>query len=290
MKHFGPIVLLVLVQGVAGCGGYEPAPVPVAPSPLPQPNSPAPVSEPPVLRGSVADTAFTLLAGARVEIVDGPQAGEFVMTDSTGSYVLTGPFAGSETIRATKDGYVASTRMFSSSLGPLQNQYFIAFSLNVLAAPVNLAGDYTLTLVADGACTQLPDEVRTRSYAVAITREPSSIYRPDDTLFSVAFTGSDFVDSRRGFSIGVAGNDIGIWVSDPRVVERLGANNYLAIEGEARTTVAAPASTIAAAFGGTIEYCESTAPLVPYYSCDPRLGAKKAVCESKNHRMIFQRR
>src|SRR5678815_3248865 len=141
-----------------------------------------------------------------------------------------------------------------------------------MAAPVNLAGDYTLTLVADGACAQLPDEARTRTYAATVTQEPNSIYRPDNTAFSVALSGSEFVDSRRGFSIGVAGNDVGIWVSDPRIVERLGANTYLAIEGEARATASAPVSTIQAAFAGAIEYCESSATLVPYYSCDPRPG------------------
>jgi hypothetical protein len=243
-----------------------------------------------VLKGSVSDTAFTLLPGAKVEIVDGPRAGESVTTDSRGSYVLAGPFSGAETIRATKEGYLSGTRTFSSSLA-LQNENFLAFSLNIPAPPVNLAGDYTLTLAADGACAQLPDEVRTRTYAVTITPYPSSIYRPDNTAFSVGFTSSEFVDGRRGFDIGVAGNDLGIWVSDPRVVEHVGPNTYLMIEGEARATASAPISTISAAFRGVIEYCESaTTPVPSPTGCDPRPGVRKASCESQTHRMIFQRR
>jgi hypothetical protein len=289
MRHLRPIVLLVFFHGVAGCGGPDRALAPSAPSPLPRPNSPATVVGPAVLRGSVADTAFRLLEDAKVEIVDGPRAGESVRTDSKGSYALAGPFSGTEIIRASKDGYVTGTRTFGSSLR-VQNEYFVAFSLNVPAAPVNLAGEWTLALTADGACAQLPAEVRTRVYAATITLEPNSIYRPDDTTFSVALSGSEFVDSRHGFSIGVAGNDLGIWVSDPRLVERVAANTYLAIDGEARATASAPASTISAAFAGTIEYCESAATQVPYYGCASGPGVRKVVCESRNHRMTLQRR
>ena len=282
------VVLLVLVHGLAGCSAEDRASAPSAPSPVLPPISPPPVVGPPGLRGSVSDTAFRPLAGARVEIVDGPRAGESVTADSTGTYALAGPFSATDTIRATKEGYVPGIRTFSSSAGPFQNQNFIAFSLNVLAAPVNIAGDYTLTLLADGACAQLPEAVRMRTYAAVVTPEPRSIYYPDNTLFNVAVSGAAFVGPGN-FSIGVAGNDLGIWVSDPRVVERLGPTTYLAMEGEARATTFAPVSTISAAFSGAIEYCESTATMGPYDRCNPP-GGNKAVCESKNHRMVFSRR
>ena len=41
--------------------------------------------------------------------------------------------------------------------------------MEVLASPVNVAGDYTLTFIADNACADLPDKVRTRTYEATIT-------------------------------------------------------------------------------------------------------------------------
>lgn len=246
MRNIGILALLVLAQGVAGCGGYDAAPL--APSPVSQPGSPPPVVTVPGLRGSVSDTAFRPVAGARVEIVDGPRAGESVTAGATGTFALAGPFSGTETVRATKAGYVSGTRAFSSSSGPYQDHHYIAFALNVVSAPANVAGDYTFTFIADSACTDLPSEARTRTYAATVTPEASSVYYPANTLFNVVLSGPAFFDSAHsGFVIGVAGNDIGMWLGDPPVVERLDPNTYLAMGGEARATVAAPVSTISAA-------------------------------------------
>jgi hypothetical protein len=224
-----------------------------------------------------------------VEVVDGPRAGDSVLTDSTGSYVLTGPFTATDTIRATEEGYVAGIRTFGSSAGPFQNENYISFSLNVPAPPVNIAGVYTLTVVADEACAQLPTEARTRVFTATITLLPSSIFVPDNTSFHVALSGSDFANSQGNMSVGVSGNDLGIWVSDPAVAERIAPNVYVAIEGEARATISAPASSFPAVFDGRIEFCESSTAGSGYYSCDPGPGVRKTICDSKTHRMMFSR-
>ena len=80
MRMAGGVVLLVLAQGLAGCGGSGSSPAPSAPSPVPAPSpGPQPVPQPTPsvsgMSGFVVDTAFRPLAGARVEVIDGPQAG-----------------------------------------------------------------------------------------------------------------------------------------------------------------------------------------------------------------------
>jgi hypothetical protein len=52
------------------------------------------------------------LAGVRVEVLDGPKAGTFVVTGSAGTYRLTPLGEGPITLRATKDGFDADTQVF----------------------------------------------------------------------------------------------------------------------------------------------------------------------------------
>ena len=49
----------------------------------------------------------------------------------------------------------------------------MTFTLAALAPPVNIAGHYTLTFIADSTCVGLPDDVRIRSYAGTITPDVS---------------------------------------------------------------------------------------------------------------------
>src|SRR5688572_10205913 len=65
---------LVLTTMLAGCSGASSA-VPTAPSASGTPPSAAALSSSMQLRAYITDTAFRPLAGARVEVVDGPSAG-----------------------------------------------------------------------------------------------------------------------------------------------------------------------------------------------------------------------
>src|SRR5437870_10299289 len=91
----------------AACGSH-----PLAPSTTPTSTAPgAPTASLNViLRGWVYDTAFRVVAGARVEIVDGSQAGQSTTTNDGGAFEFSGVFVGSLTLRATKERYAAATR------------------------------------------------------------------------------------------------------------------------------------------------------------------------------------
>jgi len=292
------IVLLAIAQGAAGCGGSN-TKSPLAPTvgPTLAIGAGGPATDPVTLAdsGYVLDTAFKRLAGARVDVVDGPQAGTSMITDGSGQFPLTGAFARSNTFRVSKDGYITATEGFSTS-SPEGKPWLIVY-LRPLAPPVNIAGDYTLTFVADSACTDLPPEVRTRSYPATVV--PAS----GPTSFVLAATGASFLNRLTGFDIGVAGNSLGLWLHgghDPALVEQLAPNTYLAFSGVGAASVGSSTlSTLSTAFDGWIDYCVMPKPMASGYNCgtsnitgEPIPGAAIAYahCQSSNHRLILTRR
>jgi hypothetical protein len=213
----------------------------------------------------VYDTANRRLAGAIVEVVDGPQAGTSATSDASGGFALTGTFDDTTLFRATKEGHVAATqhwRRFSAS-----DQPWLGFSLDVLAPPVNIAGVYTLTFIADSACAAaLPAELRTRTYTATIS--PGA----NNTAYRIDVSGAVFDSFYNWFSVGVAGDYLGFWLGDEHLVEVLAANTYLELSGAAAATVGTSGvSTISASFDGVFRY-------------------QAVTCESKNHQLILTRR
>jgi len=262
------VVLLVIVA--SACGGNNTT----SPSSTP---SPQPVSQPPpasnaggVVKGSVSDTAFRPLDGARVEVVDGPQAGRSTTADANGNFSLSGTFDDATRFRATKDGHLAATQV--SRTFPNISGRFLIFSLEVPAPPVNMAGDYTLTFIADSACVGLPDDVRTRTYAATITPSHPTNIPTANTNFNVALSGASFLPSRDSFPIGVAGDYVTFWFSDPTLVEVIAPNTHLELYGAGGASVGTSGvSTIAVSWDGEFEYSQTE-------------------CESKNHQLILTRR
>ena len=292
------IILLAIAPGLAGCGGSSPK-SPAAPTVGLAMSSGAGSSatDPVTLAdsGYVLDTAFKRLAGVRVDVVDGPQAGTSMISDADGQFPLTGSFARTNTFRASKDGYIAATQRFSTSV-PGGKPWLIVY-LQPLAPPVNIAGDYTLTFVADSACTELPPEVRTRSYAATVVPGSSS------TDFVLAAKGASFLNGLMGFGIGVAGNSLGLWLHgghDPTLVEQLAPNTYLAFSGMGAASVgSSTGATISTAFDGWIDYCVMSAPMTTGYNCGtshftgepiPGAAVTYAHCQSPNHRLTLTRR
>jgi len=216
------------------------------------------------------------------------------VTESAGEFPLRGTFARTDTFRATANGYTTVTQGFSTS-APGGKPWLI-FYLPPSAPPVNLAGNYTLTLVADTACTDLPADVRTRTYAATIS--PGS----NPNAFVLTASGGPFLDHLAGFGIGVAGNALGLWLHgghDPSIVEQLGATTYLAFSGMASASVTSPGSPISAALDGWIDYCVMPRPMGPGYNCgtsnvtgDPIPGGaiEYRHCQSATHRLILTRR
>jgi Carboxypeptidase regulatory-like domain len=276
-------IVLVAAMGF-GCGDSRNNTPPLTPSPS------APVVPQQSLIGHVADTAFRPIAGARVDVLDGPQAGLSMLSDGDGQFTYSGMFASSVTFRVSKDGYVSTTA--TSRVSAPGGRPWAYVRLATVDAPADIAGDYTLTFTADASCTSLPADARTRTYAATIAATPDPLV-PAGTLFRVVIAGASVVPGNDGFPVGVAGSFVTLEVwngENPGVVERLAPRTYVGIFGYAPTTVTSSDAPISAAFDGTIEYCVATADGTPAYGCTSVLTDRREHCESKNHRITLTRR
>jgi hypothetical protein len=215
-----------------------------------------------------------------VEVVDGPSSGVFATTNTAGHYELPGvsePF----TVRVTKDGYAPFTTTRSMGYSPLSIYIVLALS----TPSVNIAGDYTLTLTADTACSGLPDAARSRSYTVSMTSIPNT---PDN--YRAVLGGATFFSSEAGqFFVDVAGTyahfRFGDWYEDGSIiVEEVPPSTYLSITGSAGLTVNG-GTTISGSFSGGVEYCVN--PHIVDYKCPV---GQPVVCNSTNQRMLLVRR
>jgi hypothetical protein len=276
---------VVLLAAIGfGCGDSRNATPPLTPS------ASAPVASQQSLAGYVADTAFRAVAGAKVEVLDGPQAGLSMLSDGGGQFTYTGTFASSVTLRVSKDGYVSATG--TSRVSAPGGRPWAYVRLESVAAPANIGGDYTLAFTADASCTSLPDDARARTYAVTLAATADPLV-PAGTLFRAVIAGAPVLPGNDGFPVGVAGSFVGleVWNGEgPGVVERLAPKTYVGLFGYASTTVTSADSSITAAFNGTIEYCVATTDGSPAYGCTSVKTDKLEQCESKNHRVTLTRR
>ena len=215
--------MIVLAVGVVGCGtdGGRTF-TPVSPTNVTQPPQPsAPVVNVPLVSGTVSDTAYRPLPGATVSVVEGPGAGTSAVTDGEGRYSLAGAFGSASRFQGSKEGHESVTvplGRFSSSR--------LFFNLPRLQPPVPFLGAYSLTVIADSACTSLPPALRTRIYETAVRRlEPPP---STSTYFEVSIAGPAFLagfTTAERFVGAIAGNDIRFWVGSedgqPAFVEQL---------------------------------------------------------------------
>jgi hypothetical protein len=294
------IALLLLVQGMAGCGDDSRDGGPVGPT-TSTPTATATTARPTpppsgddVIRGIVYDTALRPLDGARVEVLDGPQAGTSTTSNGDGGFWLAGTFDDTTRFRATREGHVAETATLRPCIDC--NGWRLYFGLDLLVPPVSLAGDYSLTFIAHSACEGLPEYVRTRTYAATVTsRSPSD--RPA-TAFDVSVSGASFRNDlawggEPSLRILVAGDYLTLGFADfhgsPGLVEQLTANTYLALSGMGGASVGAITSDFSIPFTGVMDYCATTSEMKGSYACTPGPGVVQARCDS-NHRAIFTRR
>lgn len=285
-------LLLMVATGLGGCSESSSTLGPTTPSPVAPAGLPPTETQRPAVRlmGYVQDTAFRPLAGARIEIVGGPESGAGTTTDAGGHFSFTsGTFDDTTQVRAALDGYLAATQTVLSGYSP---NYYAYFSLALPVPPVSIAGEYTLSLQADSACTDLPIEMRTRSYTATVTPNNSDASVPPNTWFDAVLGGAPFILDKGGFLIGVAGDYFAFHLDDgfPWLVEEFASNTYVAIGGVAAATVGPAFSTITAPFDGSIEYCELRSPMGTYYNCDLPVARARARCTSKNHRLTLTRR
>jgi hypothetical protein len=193
------------------------------------------------------------------------------MTDEGGRYELRGLPGGAATVRASKEGYVASAYNLE-----LPRAFPADFSLSFTGPSFNLAGNYTVTFTADAACTQLPTRTRTRTYSASII--PGALNQ-----YLVILGGAEFNNNR--FFAEVAGRSAGFSTApdgnEAVVNERLTDSTSVWIDFFASAAVDTPSVTVP--MFANYAYCGDDAP--DGFQCRvPRI-----TCTSSNHRFTLTR-
>lgn len=280
------IILLLIGVGLGACNRQGPAaPTPtLAPASVP---APAPNLNTRRIIGDVFDTAFRAVAGARIEVVEGPDVGATTTSDTAGEFLFVGVFDETSRFRATRDGYVSATRPFQV----LPGANYVSFQLEAVDPPVDVAGQYALTVIADSTCVGLPADLRTRTYAATVSARP---ILPAGRYFSVLVAGAQLLQDLtfKNFSVGVAGDYVAFVLGDgetsPGLVEQVGADTYLAFGGEGGLIGGTPDTTLSFSFSGFIDYCAMNSPMTgSNYRCVA--PATHTRCQSNNHRVIWSR-
>ena len=290
------VIFAVLLTGCSGAGSV----LPTAPTPLASSTVTAVAAAPMQIRGYVMDTAFRPLVGARVEVVDGPSLGTSAEVDAAGQVLLTGFFDATTRFRVTKEGHESLTQAWTCSptdqtMCPSRAVPWLGFYLRPLAPPLNLSGDFTLTLTADSSCADLPQDARSRSYGATIAAR-SRAGTSDLVGFDVTLRADAVLESLRRFGFGVAGDFVHFGLraghgDEPALVEDLGGNRYIAFTGAARAAV--NPSNVAAfsiAFDGWIDVVSLKNPLTSRFVVLPGELLSQVRCESSAHRLDLTRR
>lgn len=285
------VLVGLVAAALAGCEGKTfLADLPTAP--------PAPPSGPTeiLVAGTVLDATFRPLAGARIEVLDGPQAGPSATVGANGEFYIRGAFDETTRFQATRDGHVAATRPFPERCAACNPNHWVHFILESLAPQPDITGEYTMTFVADGQCVdRLPPEARSRTFDASV--KPYTLIPPANSWFALNLTSSGVIDHpngpRAGSVVGLAGNYVNIGFGDGHgaagVVEEIGPNTYVTLEGELKTFIT-DTSTISGAFAGAVYRCELPAAWGSRYSCSAGGAITSTGCQSDNHQLILRRR
>ena len=277
------IVLTGTVLLVAGCGGKE---SPTAPNPL------LSGSARNHIRGFVSDRVGRELRGAVITVVDGPLAGETVVTDGSGRFELTGTATGWVTLRASYDGFEPAMQGLSWRPATSTTVFDTLFWLNSLEPPIALEpGEYDVTVSIDlskatghpsipqAPCAGFPAELASRSYRATISNfTTSGPYNRGVKVEGPTVTGT--------FSFSIAGRFVGFEIED-FIKDDLPGFRFLGIGGTAPTSQPAVdnGTSITVPFSGEFRYCElksargifnecsqiPAAQIVAYHSCSSDL-------------------
>jgi hypothetical protein len=158
---------------------------------------------------------------------------------------------------------------------------------------LDLEGAYSVTFTAADSCSQIPTELRTRTYVAT-----GSPQRNDRTTFTLALSGASFQPAYETFFARVAGDTVTLsvhswdaarwWLEDHPIIERLGEGRSVEMMGTARADVPPSASSITAVFAGTYSYCPAiTEASTPSY---PTTCSAPVTCQSDRHQLSLARR
>jgi hypothetical protein len=275
---------LALVSLQTGCAGpTSPTSPPQVVTPTPPPPPAPPASSEVIVSGHIVDNIYRGLADVRVEVVEGSGLGAAATTNASGDYALPGVFSGAISLRASKAGYVTQTQTFQ--LSPRDSgRYELGFLLD--SPSQNLAGDdYTLTITADPACSELPPETHSRTYEATVTPSASV-----SNAYNVELRGASFSPSRNRIFASVSGDSVRFDIdpySDMIVAEQLTASTVLTVWGNSSVGKIGP--SISVPFAGQLDYCPDalgTQGTFPYLRC----GITPVHCSSARHTLTLARR
>jgi hypothetical protein len=280
------LAALVVAVGCCGCGSATPSPA--APSGALSASATPPPPGSLFMRGTVSDRAFRHLAGAVVEVLDGPQAGLSTTSDARGQFSFTGVFDDTTRFRATKEGHITAIQTLGPFCAPCNPNRWVNFALEVLDSPtISMAGDYTMTFVADANCTMLPENTRSRTFTATIS--PAQNVTSTNPHFTIRVGGATFLEGWDSVAMGVAGNYVAFWLET--LVERIAPTALLTFAGQAAASVdTSDLSTIALRFDGSIEYCVTGSEQDGFPACFRNQAVTRARCDSNNHQLILTRR
>jgi carboxypeptidase family protein len=238
------IGLLIALFALAGCGGSRSAVT--APNPMSVVTAPSPTASAVAMKGTVNDGAFRAIPGARIEVLDGSQAGATTITDSHGEFSFWGTIEDNTRFRATRDGYSPSIETLQSPCATCNPSRWVHFVLNAVTPSVDMAGDYTVTFAS--ACTNLPTDVRTRTYEATIGSAPYTGY------INVPLRGGTFIKGWDSLPMGVESDYVAFWLEI--LVEQIAPNTYLTFNALAAAHVGTEVKeTYTFPLQGSIDYC-----------------------------------
>jgi hypothetical protein len=248
--------------------------------------------------GFVRDTAFRPLSGAKIELLDGPHAGESQIADGNGAFEFLSNASGSVTLRAQRDGFESAT--VGAVWKPL-NAFGLAISLRTVEPSLTFTpGPYTLTITNDlataagslFACAGFPAQLATRTYegsiSVGINAQGSYAFYPLPTNPTLNPLSGSFV-------IGVAGKFVAIQNDgDFNFIEEFPGFRYLMIAP--RATASEPATSTGASIVVPVDaefrYCQLTSGLGNANDCSQVLSqiVESHWCYSTHDTMVFTKR
>ena len=250
------IGLAIALAALAGCGGSAPV---TAPSGVPVGTAaPPPAPGTVAMKGTVSDGAFRAIPGARIEVLDGAQAGATTIADSRGEFSFSGTFDDNTRFRATSDGYAPAVETLQPPCAPCNPSRWVHFVLNANTQSVDMAGDYTVTFIS--TCASLPSELRTRTYTATIGSAPYNKY------VNVPLSGGTFIEGWDSLPMGVVSDYVAFWLEI--LVEQVAPHTYLTVNALAAGHVGTQVKeTYAFPLDGSISYCV-TKDTGSYGDCD----------------------
>jgi hypothetical protein len=209
------------------------------------------------LSGIVRDTGAQV-NGARVEVTAGTGRG-LTATTFGGTYYLWG-VAGDVEVRVTRDGFQEQRKRLV-----VTTHQELDFDLILTHPRAEVAGTYTLSVVADAACrAALPEEARIRNYRavvrqdgrrLTVTLEGSTFYRHPNGQAHNSFDGTIEADQVTFLIHPVIGY---YYYYLPSVIEELSPTSFFQISGRASTTVTP--SGLPGTLNGRVDTLTASAP------------------------------